>query len=166
MNFGGRILPCLAVWLGATPGHGAEPALLPPIFSAPVAIVPVSEKDTARRSLLSDRVQRLITQAVLAEGLHASLTLGAQPDEQFSDSAATGPLLMEKYVVSSQNLRTIELEEPITPVDRFRKNGIVYESVGQKFTFDAMLYIDRWYSNRQGSGGTETRAELKFNLRW
>jgi len=94
------------------------------------------------------------------------LSNAAVPEKQETEGSGAGALLMEKVVVNAPVYREFTLQKPISPLDKFRKHGVLFESVGQRFTFDTMLYIDRWYSNRQGSGGTETRAELEFNLRW
>ncbi len=147
---------------------GADDAnVLPPLFAAaPGKMPPASQKSDPRPSLVSERVQRLISHAVFANTGPLLLSNSAVPEKQESEGSGAGALLMEKVVVNAPVYRDFVLRKPLSPLDRFRKHGVLFESVGQRITFDTMLYIDRWYSNRQGSGGTETRAELKFNFRW
>jgi hypothetical protein len=166
MLFGVRIVACGFVCLAATRAREADPVTLPAIFAVPVKAEVVSPTSEARRSLVSDRAHRLLTNAILAKEAYSLNPTVSLPAVGETVNPTSDALLMDKVVVTSSSFPKIDLPKPISPLDRFRKDGILYESVGRTFTFDAMIYLDRWYSNRQGSGGTETRAELKFNFRW
>ena len=166
MLFGARVLVCGSVCLAAALAREPEPDSLPPIFAMPVKVATVSPKAEVRHSLVSDRVHRLITHAVLANDSYFAQSSEGLSTEGATDSSHSDALLMEKFVVRSPSLQEFELPKAMSPRQRFQTQGIFYESIRRKFTFEAMVYVDRWYSNRQGSGGTETRAELKFNFRW
>ncbi len=166
MLLGIRISACGFVCLAAMIAREADPVSLPAIFAVPGKTEAVSPPPEPRHSVVSDRVHRLITNAILtsdAYSLRPNLSLSVVG---VKESLASDAVLMDKVVVSSAPFLEFDLPKPISPLDRFRKHGILYESIGKKFTFDTMIYVDRWYSNRQGSGGIETRAELKFNFRW
>jgi hypothetical protein len=160
------MLVCGFVCLAATTAGEPEPTLLPAIFAAPVKPETFSTTPETRRSLVSDRVHRLITNAVREnEGyfLHSAVSLLAN---HAKENLPLDAVLMDKVVVSSSPFLEFNLPKPVSSLDKFRKHGILYEFVGKNFTFDTRFYVDRWYSNRQGSRGIETRAELKFNFRW
>jgi hypothetical protein len=144
----------------------AEPESLPAIFAIPAKVATVSPTPEARHSQVSDRAHRLITHAVQATNRYFAQSSASLSADQATDNSHSDALLMEKVVVRSTSVQEFVLPKPVSPLEKFRESGVFYESVGRKFTFDAMVYLDRWYSNRQGSGGTETRAELKFNFRW
>ncbi len=160
------IVVCGFACLSASIARETEPTSLSAIFAVPAKTGAVSPTFDARHSPVSDRAHRLIKNAVLAYNVHSVQPIVPLPAERALETFGSDAVLMDRVVVHSSPVLEFNLPKPISSLDRFRKHGIFYESVGKKFTFDAMLYVDRWYSNRQGSGGAETRAELKFNFRW
>ena len=166
MRYEVRILVCGFLNLAATTAGAPEPVPLPPIFAVPVKDETVSPESQARPSVVSDRVHRLITNAVVANGGYSLQSAAFSLVDNAKEDISAGAVIMDKVVVSSSAFQKFDLPKPMSSLHKFRKHGILYESVGRKFTFDTMFYVDRWYSNRQGSGGVETRAELKFNFRW
>ena len=166
MLFGFRIFGCGPACFPIGLAGETETRPLPAIFAAPVKREMVIPTFETRTSLVSDRVYRLITSAVLAKGIHSAQPVTAPTGERGLENLGVDPLLMDKVVVHSSPVREFTLAKPVSSLDKFRRRGILYESVGKTFTFDTLFYVDRWYSNRQGSGGIETRVELKFNFRW
>jgi hypothetical protein len=166
MCFEVRIFVCGFVCLAAATAGEPEPMPLPAIFAEPAKAETFFPESKNRLSLVSDRVHRLITSAVMANESYSLKAAVFRLADRAEENPPSDAVLMDKVVVRSSAFPKFDLPEPVSSLDKFRKHGILYESVGKKFTFDTMFYVDRWYSNRQGSGGIETRAELKFNLRW
>jgi hypothetical protein len=146
--------------------QGAETQALPPIFAMPAKPESVPSNVGTRNSQLSERVHRLMSHALKVQSEHAAPAASARPIEAAEGIAQSQALVMEKVVVRSTVPETVELPKVSSKLDKFQRTGTFVQRRGEKFTFDGMFYIDRWYSNREGSGGTETRAEIKFNLRW
>jgi hypothetical protein len=161
-----RMMAGILAWFG-TP-LSADPGALPPIFvprSEPVAI-PV--RQPASPSPVSARVRELLTGQVLAKIPPFNSTVSPtweRPVDPVPASVDSDAVTMEKVLVSSSTLR-LDLSRPLSPLQKFLRQGLFYQFIVGRIEMDGEVKLDRFYSDRQGSGGTETRAEVRFNFRW
>jgi hypothetical protein len=145
---------------------GAETESLPQIFVPRAEVTVAATQSWTPQSEMANRVHQVVMQKALAKGKTFVALPAAASDEPPATATQASTVVMEKLVVRAFTGRVIELPEPLSPALNFLRHGILFRSSIGKIETDGTIEISRVYSERSGSNGTETRGEIRFNLRW
>ena len=128
------------------------------------AAIDSPSKEPSRHSEGSDRLHGLITERVLADAKGAIALTPTASSVSAPVSADSETLLMDRVTVRAPALPVLKLPEHTYPLQDFFERGVFYRSKDGRM--DGGVNLARFYSSRVGSGGTETKAEIKFNVHW